>query len=146
VTLNQDGSTLVLRLQPWSDQSYADLYVPPEHADELRTLLSEAGLPNSRVIQHSGGPEILEIIGLSVANAAFWPSLFSVLKVFITRHQGKKVHVSVTGASLEMEGYSERQAERLMRAAMELHVQKAQQWDAFSKTVADQARSQLPAD
>jgi hypothetical protein len=87
------------------------------------------------VIQASGGPEILEIIGLSVANAAFWPSLFSVLKVFIIRHRGNKVHISVAGTSLEMEGYSERQAERLMKAAMELHAERAQRWDASSKAV-----------
>jgi hypothetical protein len=141
--MDQDDSALALRLQPWTFNNYADLYVSPEHADELRALLTSAGLANNRVVHASGGHEVLEIIGLGVANATFWPSLFAVLKVFITRHKGKKVHVTVAGTPLEMEGYSERQAERLMNAAMELHAQQQQRWDAFSKPAdADQAQGQ----
>jgi hypothetical protein len=115
-----------LRLEPWAHSGEAKLYVTPEHEEQLRELLTAAGITNSRSTELHEGP-ILAIVLITVANPAAWNALAKVLTAFFERNKHKAIKTSLGGEPVELSGYSEPEVKRLTDHMAELHQEREQQ-------------------
>lgn len=99
---------------------------PGSHLPELTFLADAAELGHEVKLRGlagsaDGGIE-WEYIALTVTNAAFWTSLASVIKTFITRHRGKKVILRESlgrNTEVEITNYSPGEIEALLRTIAE---------------------------
>ncbi|MEU4676501.1 hypothetical protein [Micromonospora sp. NPDC023737] len=119
------ADTLILRLlQPVWDSTWGELQVSPAYHDELRAALDAAGVPNSQVLKMSAA-ETLACIGLSAAaSAPLWRSLTPALKAFLSRHDNKRVEITLGDENIIMNGFSEKKVQSLLAKADALRADK----------------------
>jgi len=112
------ADTVILRLQqPVWDPTWGELQVSPAYYDELRAALDAAEVPNSQIIKASAG-EVLACIGVSaVASAPLWKALTPALKAFLSRHDNKRVEITLDDETFVMAGYSKNEVEALLAKA-----------------------------
>jgi hypothetical protein len=116
--INEDDVVLVL--QPWVHSGEAKLYVKPEHEDQLRELLTAAGITNGRIIEFSSGPILVAVL-IGVGGAGGWKALATVVTAFLKRNEHKTIKIRLRGEPVELAGYSAREVERLIGRVAQVH-------------------------
>ena len=89
----------------------------PEHADDLRRSFDKLGLPTTGDIVELSVPEVVTTV--FEVGGILGPQLLvfaKALSLWSHRHDGKKIEITMNNQTLRLEGMSEAQAARTIRA------------------------------
>jgi hypothetical protein len=128
---HRDESAVELRLTPWAYPGEAKLHVRAEDEQQLRELLTSAGIKNSRIHEFHYEP-ILTAVAIGVGSAAAWKALASVVTAFLDRNKHKTIKVTLDGEPVELAGFSTREVDHLIDRMAQLHQDKEQWWQEFT--------------
>ena len=120
-------------LEPGYSEDEVKVRVSPEIADDLRTLLDNADIRHSQIIELSQTTEIAEILGLFIGpGGAIW-ALKPVIIALIEKNKGKRVVVKHGSDEVTFEGYAPRQVEQLLTNLQDRRDESARQWEEITK-------------
>jgi hypothetical protein len=118
-----DPDAIVLRVQLGhvGDDSL-QLRFPPEHSDEMLSLLDDEGISHSTALELSADVfewiEVVRVLGTTVAVSGGalggLHGLAKVISAFAHRHDKKKIVVKHDDYEIELTGYSEKQVMSLL--------------------------------
>jgi hypothetical protein len=114
------GTPVVLTVEPSGgiEAGRVTLRVSAAEGEELREALHAADLHVSDVLELSETVEVLRVLAVTVIAAGGFKALSNVLVAFINRHRDKQVHVTVAGVEVDLKGYPEARAGRMLSSVL----------------------------
>ena len=118
-----NDTAITVRIETGQPNSgHITVHTEPENAADLRQVFNELGLSTGDIIELSV-PEILTTAFAVTGIASSQLFIFAkALSLWFHRHDGKKIEITINDRILKLEGMSEAEATRMMRAAQ-------QEWD-----------------
>jgi hypothetical protein len=124
----EDHLELRIGLGHAGDQTLT-LRVSPSAATQLREMMAAGGVFAGEILEFSSGPELIIYAG---SFAGGLTGLAAVLRAFFHRNQYKSITFSQGDGSVDLKGYSESQANRLIDATLkQMHakqMERDEQW------------------
>ncbi len=120
--MTHPDTDVVIRIEPSMDSDVL-IRITDGYREQLQSLLTEQHLDSSQALEHSAASAAMELISVTVSTPEFWQALSAAVAAFLLRHENKRVQIEIGGRSYDLTGYSGKDAERLIRAAGEMHEQ-----------------------
>lgn len=107
-----------------------NLRFPPEHRDEVLSLLDHNGIEHGSIMEFSAGPDLaieaVKVVGVLGAGGGL-VALASMIKTFVHRHDGKRV-VLKDGEIEEVAGFSAKKTEQFLQKRAVEQVERDAKW------------------
>lgn len=121
MTISND--TLILRVEARAEFGLVYLRVPPTLAAEVTDVVRDAGAEPGRVGEFSLEP-VHVVVGVTAA-PGIWLNLRAAITALSARHRDKTFRLELSGGeSIEANGHSARDVERLLKAAAEVYAER----------------------
>ncbi|WP_256789946.1 hypothetical protein [Frankia sp. AvcI1] len=122
---------LVIRLEPRSEFAMVYFRVPRTLSGEMDQALRDVGAEPARIAEFGLGP--VDVALGVLAAPGIWQTVRAGIEAIGARHKTKTFRLQLSGdESIEVDGHSAEETERLLKAAGDLYERRAAEWRRLS--------------